>query len=74
MKDENQTPSFFFKTTQFLTQIRKKEMISLTGLNLSFSDLGCFNMEFDILQSKIGCELTELYSLETWDFSDISRY
>ena len=34
--------------------------MSLTGLNLSFSDLGCFNLEFDILHAKIGCELIEL--------------
>ena len=48
--------------------------MSLTGLNLSFSDLGYFDLEFYILEFKIGCELTGLSSLETWDFSDISRY
>ena len=39
-----------------VSQINKKEIISLTALKVSFSDLGCFNLEFDILQSKIGCE------------------
>ena len=38
------------------------EIISLKVLNLSFSDLGCFNLEFEILQSKIGCELIELHT------------
>ena len=42
-----QTPSFFFKITQFLKL--EKGTISLTGLNLSFSDLGCLNLECDIV-------------------------
>ena len=58
LKSEDQTPFIFFKITQFLKL--KKEIISLTGLNSSFSDLGCFNLEFDILQSKIEFELIEL--------------
>ena len=58
-KSEIETPSFFFKIAPFL-KLKEKEIISLTGLNLSFSDLGCFDLEFDILQFKIGCELTEL--------------
>ena len=68
MKSENQTSSFFFKITQN-SQIRKSKLFSLTDLNLSFSGLACFNLEFDILQYKIGCELSELKSLEMWDFS-----
>ena len=60
---DNQTPSFFLKIAQFLNL--KKEIISLTGLNLSFSDLGYFNLEFDTLQSKIGCELSEF--LKSWN-------
>ena len=32
----------------------------MTGFNLSFSDLECFNLEFGILQSKIRYELTKL--------------
>ena len=54
---ENQTPSFFCKITQIrFSQIRKNLPISLTGVNLSFSDFGCSNLECGILQSKIGCE------------------
>ena len=58
MKSGNQTPSFFFKITQ-VSQIKKRKFFSLTDLNLSFSGLGCFNLEFDILQCKIGYELRE---------------
>ena len=68
-KSENQAPFLLFLPNNSIAQIRKEEIISLTGLNLSFSDLGCFNLEFDILQPEIGCELTELYSLETCNFS-----
>ena len=57
-----------------ISQIHEKEIISLTCLNLSFSDLGCFNLEFDILKSKIDGELTVFQSLETWDLADISSY
>ena len=48
-----------------------KEIVSLTGLNLSFCDLGCFN--FDILLSKVGRELPEVQSLGTLDFSDMPK-
>ena len=58
MKSENKTPSFLFNITQFL-KLKKGNYLT-EGLNFSFSDLGCFNLEFDILQSKIRCELTEL--------------
>ena len=34
-----------------------KKVISLTSSNLSFYDLGCFNLKFDILQFKIGCKV-----------------
>ena len=52
--------ALLFLQNKSISQIIKKEIISLTCLNLSFSDLGCFDLEFDILQCKIGCELTEL--------------
>ena len=39
--------------------------MSLTGLNLSCSDLGCFILEFDILKSTMSHKLTGLRSLET---------
>ena len=58
-KIESHMLSFFFKITQFF-KLKKKEIILLTGLNFSFSDLICFNLKFDILQSKIGYELTTL--------------
>ena len=45
--------------------------MSLTGLNLSFSDLGCFNQEFDILQFKTGNRVIKSQDME---LSDISRY
>ena len=42
----------------------------MTGLILSFSDWRCFILEFEILKSTMGCKLTGLSSLETWDKSD----
>ena len=59
------TRCYPFLQNNSISEIHKKEIISLTRLNLSFSDLGCFNLEFDILQSKTACELSELLSLET---------
>ena len=50
MKKREPVALFFFKIAQFL-KFTKKETISLTGLDLSFSDLGCFILEFDILKS-----------------------
>ena len=58
-KRENQTP-FLFLENNSISQIKKTEIISLRGLNLSFSDLGCFGLEFGISLSNIGCELTEV--------------
>ena len=65
-KRENQTPSFSLK----ISQIYKTEIISLTGLIVSFSNLGYFILELDILKSTIACKLTRLSSLKTWDKSD----
>ena len=45
-----------FLQNNLIFYIRKKETILLTGLNLSFSDLGYLNVECDILQSKTGSE------------------
>ena len=54
----NQKPEAFpFLQNNSASQIKIK--ISLTGLNVSFSDLGCFNLECEMLQPKIGFELTE---------------
>ena len=58
-KRENQTPLLFLENNS-ISQIKKTEIISLRGLNLSFSDLRCFSLEFGILLSNIGCELTEV--------------
>ena len=48
--------SIFFKITQFL-KLKIKGIASLTGWKLSFSDLGYFDVQFDILQYKVDCEL-----------------
>ena len=65
-KRENQTPSFSLK----ISQIYKTEIISLTGLIVSFSNLGYFILELDILKSTIACKLTRLSSLKTWNKFD----
>ena len=69
---ENQMPLFFFK----ITQTHKKGMISLTCLNLPFSDWGRFISEFAILKSTMGYQVsrhgtsviqhTRLFSHRNW--------
>ena len=59
----------FFLQSSSISQIHKKETISLTGLILSFSDFGCFILEFDILKSTVTQKVTGLSSLETKDQS-----
>ena len=53
-------PSLFLQNSS-ISHIHKKEIISPTGLILSFSDWGCFILEFDILKSTISRKIWDQY-------------
>ena len=63
------TRHFFFQNSS-MSQIHKKDIISPTGLILSFSDWGYFISKFDILKSTVNRKLVGLSNLETWYQSD----
>ena len=57
-KSENQTPNFSSKVTQF-SNLSKRKLL-FVQFDFKTFDWGCFNLELNILQSKTGCELSEL--------------
>ena len=57
--------ALLFLQNHSIPKVHNKEIISLTGFMLSFSDWECFNLKLNILQSKTGRRLTELSSLQT---------